>query len=52
MKLAIAIITIVLLSAVYVLFSGKYKQDKTGQDKSRIGWGESGESGSDGGSDE
>ena len=52
MKIAIVIIAIVLVSAVYVLVSGKYKQDETSKNKSKIGWGEPGESGSDGGSDE
>ena len=52
MKVIIVIIAIVLVSVVYVLVSGKYKQDETGKDKSQIGWGETGESGSDGGSDE
>ena len=40
MKVAIVIIVIVLVSAVYVLVSGKYKQDETGIDKPRIGWGD------------
>jgi hypothetical protein len=52
MKFALAIIAIVVFSAVYVLVRGVYKRDKTSKDQSRIGWGEPGESGSDGCSDE
>lgn len=52
MKWIVAIILIVVVSAVYVLVSGKYKQDETSEDKSKIGWGESGQSGADDGSDD
>ncbi|MGB2806738.1 MAG: hypothetical protein WBC22_03290 [Sedimentisphaerales bacterium] len=52
MKFALVIIAIVVFSAVYVLIRGMYKRDETSKDQSRIGWGETGESGSDGGSDE
>jgi len=48
----ILIIAIVVFSAVYILVRGIYKRDETSKDQSRIGWGETGESGSDGGSDE
>ena len=52
MKWVVVIIAIVLVSAVYVLVSGKYKQEETNKDKSKIGWGESGVSESEEGSDE
>ena len=52
MRFAIVIIAIVVFSAVYVLIRGVYKRDETTKDQSRIGWGEPGESESDGGSDE
>ena len=52
MKFALVIIAIVVFSAVYVLIRGMYKRDETSKDQSRIGWGETGESGSDDGSDE
>ena len=48
----ILIIAIVVFSAVYLLIRGIYKKDETSKDQSRIGWGETGESGSDGGSEE
>ena len=47
MKWIVGIIVIVVVCAVYVLFSGKYKQDEMSEDKSKIGWGETGESVSD-----
>ena len=49
MKWVIGIIVIVVVCAVYVLVSGKYKQDQTSKGKSKIGWGEAGQSGSDNG---
>ena len=52
MRFAIVIVAIVVFSAVYVLVRGVYKRDESSKDKSRIGWGEPGESGSDDGSDE
>lgn len=52
MKFVLLIIAIVVFSAVYVLVRGLYKRDETSKDQSRIGWGDTGESGSDGGSDE
>ena len=48
----ILIIAIVVFLAAYVLIRGIYKRDKTSKDQSKIGWGESGVSESDGGSDE
>ncbi|MFH1881238.1 MAG: hypothetical protein ABIL62_00830 [Planctomycetota bacterium] len=48
----ILIIAIVVFSAVYILVRGIYKRDETSKEQSQIGWGEAGESGSDGGSDE
>jgi uncharacterized ion transporter superfamily protein YfcC len=48
----IFIIAIVVFIAAYVLIRGIYKRDKTSKDQSKIGWGESGVSESDGGSDE
>jgi hypothetical protein len=52
MKWAIGIIVIVVVCVLYVLISGKYKQDETSEDKSKIGWGEAGEAGSDDGGDD
>jgi hypothetical protein len=46
------IIAIVVFLAAYVLIRGIYKRDKTSKDQSKIGWGESGVSDSNGGSDE
>jgi len=47
MKWVIGIIAIVVVCAAYVLVSGKYKQDETAKSKSKIGYGEAGQSGSD-----
>ena len=52
MKFVLLIIAVVVFSAVYVLVRGKYKRDESSKGQSRIGWGEAGESGSDGDSDE
>ena len=51
MKWIAGIVLIVVISAVYVLVSGKYKQDEASEGKSKIGWGEAGQSGSDDGND-
>ena len=48
----ILIIAIVVFTAAYLLIRGIYKRDKTNKDHSQVGWGESGVSESDGGSDE
>jgi hypothetical protein len=48
----ILIISIVVFLTAYILIRGIYKRDKTSKDQSKIGWGESGVSESDGGSDE
>ena len=47
MKWVIGIIVIVMVCAAYVLVSGRYKQDETSKGKSKIGWGEARQSGSD-----
>ena len=47
MKWVIGIIAIVVVCAAYVLVSGKYKQEETSNGKSKVGWGETGQSGSD-----
>ena len=52
MKWVIGIIAIVVVCAVYVLVSGKYKQDETSKGNSKIGWGEGGQSGSDDGGED
>jgi hypothetical protein len=48
----ILIITIAEFSAAYVLIREIFKRDETSKDQSRIGWGETGESGFDGGLEE